>query len=239
MRFLFYLFLLTSVFSSNYAMRASVRPTRPSEAMRIAKRVDHHHTKLVNTQHELIRILGKIPPSKFKPRHIEPITRAIALQNAHPRLKKHEQLIHQSIGKFLKTPGFLHTLQQLFCHAITDPNSFKGSLYELEQALEIAESENGEIVVGINQQLSCPAKILKKQFDICTNWRLIECKNIKWPTYPAHAHYLRSQFEQQQNIVLLLNAQREQELYLEVRSKERIPNSWCQWFEDHGIRYSW
>lgn len=231
-------FALIFYYSNYYGMRVPTRPARPSQAMRIAKRVNTQHTKLINTQQELIRILGRIPQSKFKPAHIEPIVKAIALQNALPRIKKHEQLIHRSIRQFLKTPGFLYTLQQFFGHAITDPNSFKGCLYELEQALEIAENETGEIVLGINQQLSCPEKVLKKEFDICTNLRLIECKNIQWPSSPAHAHHLRVQFEQQLHISLLLNAHQKQEKDFHICSKERIPNAWCQWFDDQGIRYS-
>ncbi len=238
MKLLLYLLLLPTIFSSSYGMRVSVRPARPAQAMRIANRIDRQHTKLVSTQHELIRILGKICPSKFKPRHIEPITRAIALQNAHPRLKKHEQLIHKSIARFMKTPGFLPTLQRLWGHAISDPQSFKGSLYELEQALEIAENENGEIVLGINQQLWCPEKVIKKEFDICTNWRLIECKNIEWPVAPLHAHHLRRQLEQQHKISLLRNAQANQKRDFHICSHERIPNAWCQWLEDQGISYS-
>lgn len=154
-------------------------------------------------------------------------------------LAANKHTIEQSIRKFINTPGLFPLLQRLFVFASTDLNNFKGSLFELEQALKIIEQNNGELVTGINQRVSCPENIIKKEFDICTTAGFVECKNIHWPSSCAHSHYLRSQFEQQHAIVKLLNAQNEHELYFRVSSKERIPNSWCQWFEDQGISYSW
>ena len=170
-------------------------------------------------------MLRKVPCQKFKPDQINTLTRALSQQHLVPRIRTHELILDRAIAQFINTPGFLASLQRLCATALTDANSFKGSLYELEQALAIVESKSDETVLGLNQQLSCPKGILKKEFDICTNLRLIECKNINWPPKPAYAYPLRAQFEQQHKITQLLKAHNGTELHFHICSKERIHTS--------------
>lgn len=242
MKSTFYVFLFIFVLwplCGMQASRSAVRPVAvPSQAMNLARRIAQQRSKLAHTQHDLVRILSNVRPHKFKREHVEPIVTALAHQNALPLLAANKRVIEQSIRKFINTPGFFPSLQRVFIFAATDLNNFKGSLYELEHALQIAEKNKGEQVTGINQRITCPEKVIKKEFDICTTAGFVECKNINWPSLCAHSHYLRAQFEQQHAIVKLLNAQNEHELYFKISSKERIPNSWCQWFEDQGISYS-
>lgn len=231
--------VLFATYGEQLAMRAPSKPIFPSKAVRAAERVIVNRAKLAHAQYQLLRTLRKIPSHKFKPDQLNTITKALSQQHLVHRMRTHESVIDRATAQFITTPGFLVSLQRLFATAITDANSFKGSLYELQQALAIVESKSDETVLGLNQQVSCPQGKLKKEFDICTNLRLIECKNINWPPKPAYAYPLRTQFEQQNKITQLLKAQNGTELYFHICSKERIPHSWQALFDDLEIRYSW
>lgn len=237
------LYLFLSVFIPLTGMRiphkASHVPARPSQAMNLAHRIVHKRNKAFRMQHDLVQTLSNISSKKFKPEHINPIITALVHLNGVPLLEENKVTFERSIRQFITVPGFFPTLQRLFAHASTDLNNFKGTLYELEHALKIAQKNKGEKILGLNQRISCPEKIIKKEFDICTTHGFVECKNINWPSNSTHAHYLRTQFEQQNKIVKLLNAANEHEFYFRVSSKERIPNAWCQWFEDQDIAFSW
>ncbi len=237
-----YLLILISSTHSLVCMRATpIRPRKiahASTAMRLAGRAISQRNKMHHTQHDLARTLSIIAPRKLKPEHIQPIIDALVHENGMPPICAHKDFLEYAIRTFAHTPGFFPTIHHLLIHAKTDHHSFKGTLHELQQALKIALSTK-EKVLGINQKVSCAENIIVKEFDICTTAGFVECKNIQWPTSPGYSHHLRTQFEQQNAIVTSLNAQREHEFYFEVRSKERIPNAWCQWFEDHGITFSW
>lgn len=243
MKSIFHLYLFLSVFIPLAGMRAPHRVShaavRPSQAMNLARRIVHQRNKVLRLQHDLVQTLSNITPAKFKPEHIDPIVIALVHLNGVSLLDDNKTTFEHSIRQFINIPGFFPTLQRLFAHASTDLNNFKGTLYELEQALKITQRNTGEKIIGLNQRVCCPEQIIKKEFDICTTEGFVECKNINWPSNSTHAHYLRTQFEQQNKIVKLLNAANEHELYFRVSSKERIPNAWCQWFEDHEINYSW
>lgn len=242
MKFIFPLLLIFS-YSSQFCMRTTTcrarpKPTRPQHAMPLAAHIAKQRKNIIPAQHDLLHKLKNVNPCAFKPAHVGPITDALTHKNAALLIDAHKDTIARSIKHFINTPGFFPSLQRLFAHASHNAIHFQSSLYELEQALEIKESDTDERVTGINQFISCPEDIIKKEFDVHTTHGLIECKNIIWPSCPAFAHHLRAQFEQQHKIVELLNAHNEKELYFRICSKERIPNSWRQWFDDRGISYS-
>lgn len=176
MKYIFYLFLLIFSYASHFGMRAPMRPIRPHQAMRLAARIIPQRQKLIHTQHDLLAMLSNIDPKKFKPAHVEPLIKALAHHHVVAPLAANRNTLERSIKKFINTPGFFPTLQSLFVHALTDANSFKGSLFELEQALTIAEKNDREKVIGINQRVSCPDKVRIKQYDVCTTDGYIECK---------------------------------------------------------------
>lgn len=242
MKYIFSLLLILS-YSSQFCMRTTAQKTQPNpmrlqHAMPLAAHVAKQRTNIIPAQHDLLHKLKNVNPRTFKPAHVELITTALTHNNSAPLIVAHKDTIARSIKHFINTPGFFPSLQRLFAHASHNTIHFQSSLYEFEQALEIEESDTKERVTGINQPISCPEGIIKKEFDVHTTHGLIECKNINWPSCPSNANHLRAQFEQQHKIVELLNAYNEKELYFRICSKEKIPGSWCQWFDDRGISYS-
>lgn len=118
-----------------------------------------------------------------------------------------------------------------------------GEFYEIEKALKITQSKNNIYAFEIIQDMNPKIKLFQDEeptyFDICTNYRIIECKNINWNDNPKENSpqtiKLQSQFIRQQKTVFLLNQKCNTSYLYEVHSKRIIPKAWTAWFLANGI----
>ncbi|MGB8367611.1 MAG: hypothetical protein WCD44_04595 [Candidatus Babeliales bacterium] len=102
----------------------------------------------------------------------------------------------------------------------------RGAMYELEKALELMEKK--ETILEFGKHLKFDS--VSHEFDIITNKRLIECKNINWATLTEEKlRKMKSIFGGQKTIAKGLDK------IFEVHSKTSITESWKQWFTKKGI----
>jgi len=104
----------------------------------------------------------------------------------------------------------------------------RGAMYELEKALELIKKEETVLAFGDHLKFETASR----EFDIITNKRLIECKNINWKTIsPEELGRRKGQFGSQLKIAKGLGKM------FEVHSKCPIPDELKQWFIKKGIRF--
>ncbi|MGB8367451.1 MAG: hypothetical protein WCD44_03775, partial [Candidatus Babeliales bacterium] len=104
----------------------------------------------------------------------------------------------------------------------------RGAMYELEKALELMTKEESIIAFGDHLKFETTSR----EFDIITNKRLIECKNINWATISiAELDKKKKIFGQQIKIAKGLNK------VFEIHSKWLIPDELKQWFIKKGIQF--
>lgn len=110
-----------------------------------------------------------------------------------------------------------------------------GYEYEIEKAVHITESDNNEKVVEFGYRLKCPHSGKSREFDLRTNKRLIECKNIEWKK--ASVKKLKKQFLDQRDLAMHYNKTNNASIMYVVCSKNPIPERWKAWFHDNKIAF--
>lgn len=105
-------------------------------------------------------------------------------------------------------------------------NTARGAMYELERAVEL--SKQGEIVTKLGEKITVGS--MSREFDIVTNNKLIECKNIDWTRKVGNdANKMKGIFGEQKKIAQQIGK------VFEVHSRN-IPNEWKSWFIEIGIQ---
>ncbi len=103
----------------------------------------------------------------------------------------------------------------------------RGGFYELEVAQKLKSM--GEKVVQFNEKHRIPA--MKREFDVITQNKLIECKDINWKIRTGKAMVkLKEQLAEQAKIANELNKE------FVVYSKQAISSDWQAWFAEKGIQ---
>lgn len=221
-----YFFLLICLCSASlYSMRAPA-PKRMKLAT-MAARLQKQQKALVAKQFELVHSWRNNPPARLTSKQVDAIAYALSKHHTNKDLKKNEQLLEAGIINFALTPGFTSVLSKLFDQSNKCPHHFKGTLYELAKALEIHRSGTGERVVSFNQMIE--GKSVKREFDIITNFRFIECKALNWETV-TQTDLLRNQLYDQKQIA---------GDSFHLCSREMIPWQWRNWLDAQRIKYSW
>ena len=101
-------------------------------------------------------------------------------------------------------------------------------MYELEKAVEMVEK--GEAIRSLGQKLIFESRC--REFDIITQTKLIECKNIDWLKVAVEdVGDMKGRFGQQASIAKGLGK------LFEVHSKQPIPQAWKSWFVQKGITF--
>lgn len=224
--------LIIAILFCSLANTAYLKPLR--ELSLFAKRIEktgHSHTK-----QEQIRLLAKlkhtpIPSDKRVLQPLESILSALAFRETFPHYNEKVDLIIESLQTFHKIEGFSTTFKRALA-SMQDARSFKGYMYELEKALEITKQMHPEKIIAFNGVLEIGK--YKREFDILTTWRTLECKNISWKS-KQNKDALRTQFLHQQTLVELLNLERKKQRIYQICSKQPIPKTWKEWFEQHNI----
>ncbi len=104
----------------------------------------------------------------------------------------------------------------------------RGAMYELEKAVKLVEK--GEVVTSLGQKLIFETSV--REFDIITQFKLIECKNIDWSKIVmAEIDKMKMRFGQQAKIAKGLGK------VFEVHSNKPIPLDWKSWFIEKGIAF--
>lgn len=128
-------------------------------------------------------------------------------------------------------PGFSQKLSLVDANANT-PRA-KGHVYELAKAGDIEREDTHERVLCFSHTMQHPTKNKRREFDIVTTHRWIECKNIAWRN--KITTQLAQQFLDQKEIVDRYNKEYLTNIVYEVHSCQAIPPKWRQWFAQHGI----
>lgn len=106
--------------------------------------------------------------------------------------------------------------------------SIKGFVFELQRAYELVQQ--GIKVIGIG--IKVKGEKIIREFDIITQNKLIECKNINWEKLTEdRIRDLKEQFAEQLKIAKDIGKE------FEVHSKNLIPKMWKKWFEKKGIKF--
>jgi len=107
-------------------------------------------------------------------------------------------------------------------------NTARGSMYELEKALELIEQN--EFPLELEKHLTFEST--SREFDIITSKRLIECKNVDWSKIMSgKLANMKGQFGSQIKIA------KGRGKIFEVHSKRPIPDVLKQWFGKKGILF--
>ena len=105
----------------------------------------------------------------------------------------------------------------------------RGAFYELEVAQKLEAA--GERVVGFGEKYV--SGTAKREFDIITKTKLIECKNIDWTNKIGKiANKLRTSLSDQQKIAEL------QGKMFKLYSKNTIPADWKNWLNKKKIPFA-
>lgn len=208
----------------------------------LAQRVQKQQNALAAQQLNIVRTWRQNPPTHLTSKQIDTLAHALSKHHGIKDLQRHESLLAMGIVNFALTPGFNILLSKLFEQANKKcPHHFKGTLYELTKALEIQRSGTGEHVEAFNQIIEekTPQQgSLRREFDIVTNKRLIECKTVNWNTI-AHTYAVRQQLLDQKQIALALQSRNKKDRMFQLCSRELIPWCWRNWLDTNGINYSW
>ncbi len=145
-----------------------------------------------------------------------------------------------AIAHLHDTPGFANRLHIVLQTLQLQTN---GELYEIEKALQIIQSPHNryacEKIEDMNPIIKLPQESTATYFDLRTQYRLIECKNLNWNDNPKEQSpgtvKLRSQFLRQQKTVFLLNQNYNTAYLYQVHSKRKVPGTWLEWFQKNGI----
>jgi hypothetical protein len=146
-----------------------------------------------------------------------------------PALEKAVKLFEKTPGALTKDGPLAKALE--FGKASCGPgnlNTARGAMYELEKAVELVEK--GETISSLGQKLIFEDKF--REFDIITETKLIECKNIDWlKVIGDDIGDMKGKFGQQSAIAKGLNK------LFEIHSKQPIPQDWKSWFIKKGITF--
>ena len=161
---------------------------------------------------------------------------ALAAGNAFPIIIHNKEAISAGLTHFYECTGFLHVIKELL-GSIQSASGARGRLYEIERALELKKSitDADECILSFDQEYR--ANNCKREFDIITTKRAIECKAIKWSRPPYKAYLLVRQFEEQKEIIDYYNQRHHLSLQYQVSSKYLIPALWRQWFRSRNINW--
>jgi len=103
----------------------------------------------------------------------------------------------------------------------------RGAAYELEKAYDLAKA--GEEIVEFGKKIHGTHS--RREFDIITKTKLIECKNIDWSRYIGEAAQdMKGRIGEQLKIA------NEIEKPFEFHSKNKVPEVWKKWFEKKCIK---
>jgi hypothetical protein len=99
----------------------------------------------------------------------------------------------------------------------------RGAAYEIEKAYDLMQ--RGEKVIEMGKRCG------SREFDIITNTKYIECKNIDWSTIPrTKITDMKSTFGQQAQVA------KQQGKIFEIYSKQPISQYWKGWFAEKQIK---
>lgn len=192
------------------------------------------HTQLA--QQKLLAELKCIEISKDKRGLplLENIMSALAYQKTFPALHENADVLVKATQALYKISGFSDTFKKTISSAENE-GCFKGNMFELEHALKITESLYPERILGFGVIIKY--KKLQREFDIVTDQRCIECKNISW-LHKKNDEKLQCQFLEQKKLVKAYNRTTRKAAVYQVVSKQPIPETWQEWFKQQDISIS-
>jgi hypothetical protein len=162
---------------------------------------------------------------------LENIISALAHQEAFPVLHENANILVKATQALFKITGFSGTFKKTISSAENE-DCFKGNLFELEHALKITESQQPETILGFGVIIKYKKK--QREFDIVTDKRCIECKNISW-VHKKNDEKLKCQFLDQRKLVAAYNRTTRKASIYQVVSKQPIPATWQEWFKQQDI----
>lgn len=219
----------------------SMRASRPVKIATLAARVQRQQLKVAAMQAHLVNSWRLTPPKKLTSKQIDALAYAVSKHYAVKDLQKHQHLLQSAVINFALTPGFSKVLGKLFDQADKCAPYFKGTLFEIEKALEIQRAGTREQVLAFNHIIRADTQrgYLCREFDIVTNRRFIECKAVNWQTLGINTPQIQKQLLDQQAIIKALGIRHHKELPLHLCSRDLIPDNWRMWLDQEGISYSW
>lgn len=195
-----------------------------TEAFKILIARTCHHVAHPTAPHELRNSVAAIRTTQpIDPTLLHHTVDALDATQLFPEVSANTRTLHDSIDKFLLTPGYIVSLQKLLAR-LTTPQA-KGHLFEIWNALRMQYHFPEETVEGFN--VSKAAGSIVREFDIQTSEKLIECKNIDWDK--GSAQELRNQFKEQSLIALFYG------IAYEVHSRQKPTKAWLDWFSQNNI----
>lgn len=162
---------------------------------------------------------------------LENIISALASQKTFPALHENADVLVKATQALFKVRGFSDTFKKTIS-STENEGCFKGHLFELEHALNITESLQPETILGFGVIIKYKKK--QREFDIVTDRRCIECKNISW-VHKKNEQKLQCQFLEQQQLVNAYNRTTRKVAVYQVVSKQPIPATWQEWFKQQDI----
>jgi len=110
----------------------------------------------------------------------------------------------------------------------------EGFIYEIEKASALVKKQQERVdAFGLFIQF----KRCKKEIDIVTESRFLECKNTSWKLPPDGEKQLKQQFKEQCFLTKKYNEEHGTNFIYMVCSKQPIPDTWKTWFKKQCIRY--
>lgn len=164
-----------------------------------------------------------------------------ALENIElPTIGGNISQLNEAINLFEHTEGFKEVFERiLLAHKKECFSTAKGACWELESALQWYNK--GEHITAIGKEL-VRDNIGKLEFDLVTDTKLIECKNIVWIDYEnisrldnpmqKKIHDLRTSLMRHKKLAELL----EKKSYV-IHSKNDIPEVWKYWLKSKNIKF--
>jgi hypothetical protein len=192
------------------------------------------NTNPYKAQEELLNLLSQqatLPTAK-----LASIVTALEKQETFPFLNTHSNDIDTALRKFDSTPGFNKTLQTFLIN-IKTPNRAKGFLYEMQKGVQLTQNKD-ETIEAFAQEIYIDDESPMREFDIFTDKRWIECKDVNWPARPLNSPSMQKTQQQlvdQQRIVQQYNKTNKNAIAYEVHSKQPISAPWKQWFANNKI----
>ncbi len=184
-------------------------------------------------QEKLSVTLKKVRPAHYKgnPKLLHLCLQASLQKNEQHMLYTFKEPLLFSWSKFVHTPGYLPTLHKILAN-LQNQNMVKGHAFEIERAVTL--NQEGEEVLHFNRRISTGT--VRREIDLQTTNRLIECKNINWRN--GRRKKLRKQFSDQLLIANHLSLKEKTNYLFEVSSKQQISESWKRWFVQQNISFN-
>jgi len=221
-------FVLTS---SQAALPAQKKSAIEQLVKQITKK---RNTKPRRAQEELLELVRH--EQQLSASKLATIVTALEKEGTFPFLNQHSAVIDTALYLFDSTPGFNKTLQTFLIN-IAKPDQAKGFLYEMQKGVQISQ-KNDETMEAFAQEVCMDAASPTREFDIFTDKRWIECKDVNWPAKRLNTPATRKtqqQFLDQKRITDQFNEYNNANIAFEVHSKRPLSDPWRQWFADNKI----